>query len=79
MKVIEFIKTHDYSKMTSLEVADLLKANGYNNSQGLDYSALEVDDLLWPLFQVNKSYSKKGFGGCGIDRDKNPCGDASDY
>ena len=79
MQVISFIRTLDFKNASLADLVVELSSEGYVNSQGDSYSELEVKDLISPLIETNRSYSKEGFGGCGINRDKNPCGDASDY
>ena len=79
MTVIGFVKSLEYSKLTLSELAHELNTNGFRNGNGSDYSDEDVQDLIRPILITNLNYSKKGFGSCGINRDRNPCGDASDY
>jgi hypothetical protein len=79
MTVIGFVKSLEYSKLTLSELARQLNSNGFRNFDGGNYSDQDVQELIRPILITNLNYSKKGFGSCGINRDRNPCGDASDY
>lgn len=79
MQLISFIRTLDYKNTSLVDLAIELEAKGYVNNQGNLFSVLEIKDLVAPLIETDRTYSKKGFGSCGINRDENPCGDASDY
>jgi hypothetical protein len=79
MTVIGFVKSLAYSKLTLSELANQLNSNGFRNFDGENYSDQDVQELIQPIITNNLKYSKKGFGSCGINRDQNPCGDASDY
>lgn len=79
MSVIGFVKSLEYSRLTLSELASQLNSNGFRNFDGGNYSDQDVQELIRPILITNLEYSKEGFGFCGINRDKNPCGDASDY
>ncbi|MDC1282591.1 hypothetical protein N8Z27_00245 [Crocinitomicaceae bacterium] len=79
MTVIRFVKSLAYKKLTLSELASQLNSNGFRNFDGENYSDQDVQELIRPILTNNLNYSKKGFGSCGINRDQNPCGDASDY
>lgn len=79
MTVIGFVKSLEYSKLTLSELASQLNSNGFRNFDDGNYSDQDVQELIRPILITNLEYSKEGFGSCGINRDRNPCGDASDY
>lgn len=79
MTIIAFIRTLDYEACSLEELRAAISMEGYLNPSGNDFSIPEVQDLISPLIETNVVYDKEGFGSCGINRDKNPCGDASDY
>ena len=79
MEVITFIRTLNFKTSSLADLVNDLAKNGYLNEDGMLYSEVEVGDLIRPLIETNISYTKEGFGSCGINREKNPCGDASDY
>lgn len=79
MKIIEFIKTINYRQLSEEEIAQQLFRNGYTDQQGKPLTREAVKELIEPIMDELPRYSKEGFGECGINREKNPCGDASDY
>ncbi|NQZ70273.1 MAG: hypothetical protein HRT89_19655 [Lentisphaeria bacterium] len=79
MTVIGFVKSLEYTKLTLSELASQLNSNGFRNDEGVNYSDQDVQGLIRPILITNMNYSKEGFGSCGINKDRNPCGDASDY
>lgn len=79
MVIIEYIRTLDFNSIPLEQLCELISAQEFKNADGNDYSAEEVQDLIKPLIDTNQSYDKLGFGSCGINRESNPCGDASDY
>lgn len=79
MTVIGFVKSLEFRELTLSELAAQLNSNGFRNFEGVSYSDQDVQELIRPILITNTNYSKAGFGSCGINRDRNPCGDASDY
>lgn len=79
MEVITFIRTLNYKTSSLAALTNDLAENGYLNINGSSYTEEEVEELIRPLIETNISYTQEGFGSCGINRDGNPCGDASDY
>ena len=79
MRLISFLRTLDYRNSALADLSIELTLNGYVNNSGNSFSESEVKDLIAPLIETDQSYTKEGFGNCGINRDENPCGDASDY
>jgi hypothetical protein len=58
-----------------LQLADM----GYLNSKNLPFNKAQIDSLLHSARQEQRKRNHKYVESCGIDRAKNPCGDASDY
>ncbi len=71
--VKSYIQTLDYQAMSLLEITDAIKTNGH---QLLLY---QVGELLKEIRKENNEEIVDHTKDCGINRDSNPCGDASDY
>lgn len=71
--VKSFIQRLDYKAMSLLEITDAVNTNGH---QLLIY---QVGELLKEIRKQNKEEIVDYTSDCGINRDANPCGDASDY
>ena len=71
--VKSYIQHLDYKAMSLLEITDALNMNGH---QLLIY---QVGELLKEIRTENNDEIDDHTKGCGINRDANPCGDASDY
>jgi hypothetical protein len=71
--VKSYIQTLDYQAMSLLEITDAIKTNGH---QLLLY---QVGELLKEIRKENNEEIVDHTKDCGINRDANPCGDASDY
>lgn len=59
----------------SLELAKL----GFVSSEGRPFNSRQINSLLHSARQEERKRKHKYVESCGIDRAKNPCGDASDY
>ena len=81
-QIISFLLECDYSQLNNAEISDLLTENNYLFQNAKPYTEAQVSSLLHSLrTQLKEEYKKKNppIDRCGIDRDHNPCGDASDY
>ncbi len=57
----------------------LLFENDYANTNGQQFSIHQVNSLLHSANQQKRKAAKQYVERCGIDREANPCGDASEY
>jgi hypothetical protein len=77
MKLDSTVKTYirrlDYKAMSLLEITDAVNTNGH---QLLIY---QVGKLLKEIRTENNEEIVDHTKDCGINREANPCGDASDY
>ena len=71
--LISYIQRLDYKAMSLLEITDAVNTNGH---QLLIY---QVGKLLKEIRTENNEEIVDHTKDCGINREANPCGDASDY
>jgi hypothetical protein len=71
--VKSYIQRLDYKAMSLLEITNVLNNNGH------ELLIYEVGALLKEIRKENNEEIVGDFKDCGINRDANPCGDASDY
>ena len=71
--LISYIQRLDYKAMSLLEITDAVNTNGH---QLLIY---QVGKLLKEIRKENNEEIVDHTKDCGINREANPCGDASDY
>ena len=65
-----------------LEAQDLsqqLATKGYLNAQNEPFTPAQISSILHSARQEQRRRNYRYVESCGIDREKNPCGDASDY
>lgn len=68
----KLIRNLDFRSMNILQIQVKLETESY--------SLNEISNALTKVKSESKSNSDyNNFGSCGINRDANPCGDASDY
>lgn len=68
-----YIQSLDYQAMSLLEVTESV------NSKGYALLISQVGELLKAIRKENNEEFVDRTKDCGINRDANPCGDASDY
>jgi len=68
-----FIQSLDYRKMTLIEVTEIVNAKGHQ------LFISQVADILKKIRIENNEVITDPTKDCGINREANPCGDASDY
>lgn len=61
------------------DVSKYLSYLGFRNSNGMPFTQAQINSLLHSARQETQRRQWKYEETCGIDREKNPCGDASDY
>ncbi|GAB5416194.1 MAG: hypothetical protein Crog4KO_12220 [Crocinitomicaceae bacterium] len=52
---------------------------GFVNANGKPFNSGQINSLLHSARQEERKRKHRYVESCGIDRKKNPCGDASDY
>tara|TARA_B110000285_G_C14879151_1_gene492999 strand:+ start:524 stop:775 length:252 start_codon:yes stop_codon:yes gene_type:complete len=65
--------------LSSDNIAELLSENGFVNPTGELYSVKQVSSILHSVRTIKRARDYRPINRCGIDRDGNPCGDASEY
>lgn len=78
-QILAFLQTLDYQNLDAIQISDALKNEGFTSSSGSKFSIAQVNSLLHSLRQAKRKAEKVNIETCGIDREANPCGDASDY
>lgn len=78
-RLYEFIRALNTHALSKLELACLLASNGYLNSKNETYSEKQISSILHSVVTIEKALAYHPVDRCGIDRSKNPCGDASEY
>jgi len=73
--IVEHLLAPDLPK----DISGYLVANGFLNAQGEPFTKAQINSLMHSARQELRKQSYKRVESCGIDREKNPCGDASDY
>jgi hypothetical protein len=76
-KIIAFLQSIDALTMPPEKVQKLLIGNGFLRTDSQEFTLPQVNSLLHSVRQLRKHGESAET--CGIDRSKNPCGDASDY
>jgi hypothetical protein len=71
--VKSYIQRLDYKAMSLLEITDAVNMNGH------ELLIYQVGELLKEIRTENNDEIVDRTKDCGINRDVNPCGDASDY
>ena len=71
--VKSYIQHLDYKAMSLLEITDAVNTNGH------ELLIHQVGELLKEIRSENNDEIVDHTKDCGINRDANPCGDASDY
>lgn len=61
------------------DVSAYLASHGFVNKDGDPFSQSQVNSLMHSVRQEKRKQDYTRIERCGIDREKNPCGDASDY
>lgn len=78
-KAIAFLQSIDHENM-SIQSAELALTEGKLFAEnGKPYTQAQVSSLLHTVRQAKRKAERVYRDKCGIDRDSNPCGDASDY
>jgi len=78
-QTINFIIEMKIGNQSAAGISKTLEENGYTNMRGQQFSIHQVNSLLHSANQLKRKAEKKHLERCGIDREANPCGDASDY
>jgi hypothetical protein len=81
-RIISFLRTIDFQNLNNSIISKLLQDNGFLYSDKIPYNDAQVSSLLHSLrTKLKEEFKKKNppIDRCGIDREHNPCGDASDY
>lgn len=71
--LISYIQRLDYKAMSLLEITATLNRNGHQ------LRIYQVGELLKEIRKENNEEIVDHTKDCGINREANPCGDASDY
>lgn len=61
------------------DLSGYLASKGFLNARNKPFTQSQINSLMHSARQEQRKQSYKRVETCGIDRDKNPCGDASDY
>ena len=61
------------------DISAYLASHGFFNADGHPFSQTQVNSFMHSVRQEERKQQYKRVERCGIDREKNPCGDASDY
>jgi len=69
----------DDKLMHAEDISAQLAIRGYLNTKGLPFTRAQISSLLHSARQEERRRKHTYVESCGIDREKNPCGDASDY
>jgi hypothetical protein len=78
-QTIQFIQSLKSSELTSEELSEALFKNGHTNAKSEPFSSAQINSLLHSVNEAKRKAAREYLDKCGIDREANPCGDASDY
>ena len=78
-RLFDYLNSLNTNTLTHAEIAQQLGENGFVNSRGEVYAIKQVSSILHSFRTINRAKEHRPTNGCGIDRESNPCGDASDY
>lgn len=76
-QIINLLLEQDLNADANLRVH--LAELGFVNAEGLPFNKSQMNSLLHSARQEQRKRNHQYVESCGIDRAKNPCGDASDY
>lgn len=76
-QIISVILDENLSNSADLNLR--LAGLGFVHSNGLPFSQAQINSFLHSARQEERKRNRHYVESCGIDRSKNPCGDASDY
>lgn len=69
----------DYSGWAADTISSKLNAHGFTNTHGQSYTSRQISSILHSVNVYKRAQNYPVTYRCGIDRQKNPCGDASEY
>lgn len=78
-KLLNYLIELDTSALSKTEIAEHLATKNFLNSKAEIYTIQQVSSLLHSCNSILRARNHPHVERCGIDRSKNPCGDASDY
>ncbi|MFT5858165.1 MAG: hypothetical protein ACI865_000249 [Flavobacteriaceae bacterium] len=78
-RLLNYLIALNTRNLSNAQIADLLGVNGFVSSTGKIYSIQQVSSILHSVRSVQRARAHRPTDRCGIDRAKNPCGDASEY
>ena len=61
------------------DISAYLASKGFRNQKNQPFTQAQINSLMHSARQELRKQSYQRVETCGIDREKNPCGDASDY
>ena len=73
--IIQHLLVPDLPKDLGVYLSD----KGFLNAHGRPFTKAQINSLMHSARQEQRKQSYKRVESWGIDREKNPCGDASDY
>lgn len=76
VKLILSLKSNNYSPQ---ELAKVLFEEGHTTLDKQPFSIPQVNSFIHSANQAKRKAQRVYLESCGIDREANPCGDASDY
>ena len=78
-QTITFIQGLLSEKLMPQELSEVLVREGHTNANNQPYSIAQINSLIHSANQAKRKAQRIYLESCGIDREANPCGDASDY
>ena len=78
-RIVNYLVQLDRQLYASSVLVDELYAAGFTNTNGDRISTAQMNSLVHSANQKKRKESRRHLETCGIDREANPCGDASDY
>ena len=78
-QLFEYLIGLNTHALSSDKIAELLGENDFLNPTGELYSDKQVSSILHSVRIIKRALAYQPTNRCGIDREKNPCGDASEY
>ena len=78
-QTIAFISRSKLTHLSSEDLSAVLFKEGYSNGNNEPFSTTQIGSLLHSVNQAKRKAARTYLEQCGIDREANPCGDASDY